>query len=135
MKFFNTRFARLLTISSLLFIFPMTDALAGRCAEDIKRIDEAIKNQYGGNGAWWEWFACPVCLGSELKKNAVVTKEQIRDISSKRNLASLLERDKQEQMCVKLLEGPKRQLKVNQTLPDSLFYVRLEKIVSLGRRN
>ena len=113
MKFFNTRFARLLTISSLLFIFPMTDALAGRCAEDIKRIDEAIKNQYGGNGAWWEWFACPVCLGSELKKDAVVTKEQIRDISSKRNLASLLERDKQEQMCVKLLEGPKRQLKVN----------------------
>jgi len=68
MKFFNTRFARLLIISSLLFIFPVTDALAGRCAEDIKRIDEAIKNQYGGNGAWWEWFACPVCLGSELKK-------------------------------------------------------------------
>lgn len=113
MTSFNTCFARLLTVSSLLFIFPVTDALAGRCAEDIKRIDEAIKNQYGGNGAWWEWFACPVCLGSELKKDAVVTKEQIRDISSKRNLASLLERDKQEQMCVKLLEGPKRQLKVN----------------------
>jgi hypothetical protein len=50
-----------------------------------------VKNQYGGSGAWWEWFACPLCLGSELKKDAVVTKEQVREISSKRNLASLLE--------------------------------------------
>ena len=113
MRFFNTRFAGQLILGGLLLTVPLTDALAGRCADDIKQIDEAIKDQYGGNGAWWEWFVCPVCLGSELKKNAVVTKEQIRDISSKRNLASLLDRDKQEQMCVKLLEGPKRQLKVN----------------------
>jgi hypothetical protein len=113
MRLFNPRFARQLILGGLLLTVPLTNALAGRCAEDIKQIDEAIKNQYGGNGAWWEWFACPVCLGSELKKNAVVTKEQIRDISSARNIASLLERDKKEQMCIKLLEGPKRMLKIN----------------------
>lgn len=113
MRFINTRFAGPLILGGLLFTVPLTDAQAGRCAEDIKQIDEAIKNQYGGNGAWWEWFACPVCLGSELKKNAVVTKAQIRDISSARNIASLLERDKKEQMCIKLLEDPKRMLKIN----------------------
>jgi hypothetical protein len=48
-----------------------------------------------------------------LKKDTVVTKEQVREIRSKRNLASLLERDKQELMCVKLLEGPKRMLRMN----------------------
>ena len=112
MSMFNTRFSRPLILSGLMCIIPLSDAFAGRCADDIKQIDEAIKNQYGGNGAWWEWFACPVCLGSELKKDAVVTKEQIREISSKKNIASLLERDKKKQMCVKLLESPKRMLKI-----------------------
>lgn len=104
---------RPLALGLVLFTLSISNALAGRCAEDIKQIDEAIKNQYGGNGAWWEWFACPVCLGSELKKNAVVTKKEIRDISSARNIASLLDRDKKEQMCIKLLESPKRMLKIN----------------------
>jgi hypothetical protein len=48
-----------------------------------------------------------------LKKDAVVTKAQVREISGKRNLASLLERDKQELMYVKLLEDPKRMLRIN----------------------
>ena len=88
-------------------------AHAGKCADDIKAVDDAIKGQYGGNGAWWEWFACPVCLGSELKKDAIVTKEQVKDISSKRNLAALLARDKEEHMCARVLEGPKRLLRIN----------------------
>lgn len=113
MVFFVNRCAFLMFACILLLMTPSSNAWAGRCSEDIKRIDEAIKNQYGGNGAWWEWFACPVCLGSELKKDALVTKAQIRDISSKRNIASLLDRDKKERMCVDLLEGPKRMLKLN----------------------
>jgi hypothetical protein len=113
MSSFTYHLLRPLALGLVLFTLPISNALAGRCGDDIRQIDEAIKNQYGGSGAWWEWFACQVCLGSELKKDAVVTKEQIRDISSKRNLASLLERDKKELMCVKLLEGPKRQLRIN----------------------
>ena len=113
MNSFTYRVFRPLALGLALFTLPISNALASRCADDIKKIDEAIKNQYGGSGAWWEWFACPVCLGSELKKDAVVTKEQVRDISSKRNLASMLNRDKKELMCVKLLEGPKRQLRIN----------------------
>jgi len=113
MIFFATHLASLAVLGFALTALPASQALAGRCADDIKKIDKGIKGQYGGSGAWWEWFACPVCLGSELKKDAIVTKEQVRDISSKRNIASLLERDKKEQMCVKLLEGPKRMLKIN----------------------
>ena len=47
----------------VLFTQPISNALAGQCGDDIRRIDEALKNQYGGSGAWWEWFAYPVCLG------------------------------------------------------------------------
>jgi hypothetical protein len=40
----------------VLFTLPVSNALAGRCGDDIRRIDEALKNQYGGSGAWWEWL-------------------------------------------------------------------------------
>lgn len=87
-------------------------AVATPCSEDLRRIDAAIKAQYGGTGAWWEWFACPVCLNSELKKGALVTKEQIREISRIRNLAISLERKSEEKMCKKMLDAPKKMLKV-----------------------
>lgn len=87
-------------------------ASAAPCAEDIRQLDAAIKDQYGGTGAWWEWFACPVCLNSELKKGALVTKDQIREISRIRIIAVSLARKNEEKMCKKMLEEPKRMLKI-----------------------
>lgn len=52
MSMFSTRFATPPFLAGLLCIMPLSDAFAGRCADDIKQIDEAIKNQCGGNGTW-----------------------------------------------------------------------------------
>jgi hypothetical protein len=54
MHFLTRRIAGPLVLGVALFTLPISNALAGRCGDDIRRIDEALKNQYGGSGAWWE---------------------------------------------------------------------------------
>ena len=52
MSSFTYHLLRPLALGLVLFTLPISNALAGRCGDDIRQIEEAIKNQYGGSGAW-----------------------------------------------------------------------------------
>jgi len=51
MRSFTYHRLRPLVLGLFLFTLPTSNALAGRCGDDIRRIDEALKNQYGNSGA------------------------------------------------------------------------------------
>ena len=91
-----------------------TPIWAASCQSDISAVDAKIRDQYGGDySKWWTWFACPVCLGGEMRKDAIVTKEQIRDISSHRNFAYMALRRGNEKQCVAELKNAKRMLRIS----------------------
>lgn len=85
-------------------------AQAGSCAEDISRLNEAMKNQYEP-WSWSNMFYCAVARGSELRKDALVNRTQIRDIASDVSIAMRLDRIGQEQDCKAKLVTAKRLLK------------------------
>ena len=60
---------------------------AGRCSTEMSAVDQKIRKQYGEDLTWWTILGCPVCLGAELRKDAIVTKAQIKEISFHRNIA------------------------------------------------
>lgn len=97
---------------TLALVIPAT-CLAGQCANDLSSVDQGLKSQYGGDGSWWTWFACPVDMGSRLKKNAIVNADQIKSISSMRNLAYLQMARGDEAMCVQTLIPAKKLLRLN----------------------
>ena len=69
-----------------IFLSAATSALAVGCQKDISAVDAKIRAQYGPDySKWWNWFGCPVCLGSELRKDAVVSKNQMVDSRTKCN--------------------------------------------------
>ncbi|GEM_PF-3765926 len=86
---------------------------AGACAQDMAAVDKGLKAQYGGDGSWWMIFACPVDMGSRLKKDAIVTPEQIKSITSMRNLAYIQMGRGDDALCVQTLAPAKRLLRVN----------------------
>lgn len=88
-------------------------AMASPCAQDLQAVDLGLKAQYGGDGAWWMIFACPVDMGSRLKKNAIVNGEQIKSISSMRNLAYLQMSRGDEALCTQTLAPAKRLLRLH----------------------
>lgn len=89
-----------------------TSAWAGRCEADMSAVDTKIRKQYGEDLTWWNILGCPVCLGSELRKDAIVTKSQIKEISFHRNIAYLQLTRGNDQQCVDALKIPKRMLRI-----------------------
>ena len=107
------RICRVLMLSTVLALAQPIPARASQCADDLSAVDKGLKSQYGGDGSWWMWFACPVDMGSRLKKNAIVTADQIKSISSMRNIAYLQMARGDEFMCVQTLVPAKKLLRLN----------------------
>lgn len=96
-----------------IFLIAATSAMAAGCQKDISAVDAKIRAQYGPDySKWWNWFGCPVCLGSELRKDAVVTKNQIKEISTYRNIAYSQLRRGDERQCVDTLRPAKGMLRI-----------------------
>jgi hypothetical protein len=87
-------------------------AWAGRCEVDMSAVDKKIRKQYGEDLTWWTILGCPVCLGGELRKDAIVTKSQIKEISFHRNIAYVQLTRGNDQQCVDALKIPKRLLRI-----------------------
>jgi hypothetical protein len=87
-------------------------AWAGRCEADMSAVDNKIRKQYGEDLTWWNILGCPVCLGSELRKDAIVTKSQIKEISFHRNIAYVQLTRGNDQQCMDALKIPKRMLRL-----------------------
>lgn len=86
---------------------------AAGCQSDISAVDAKIRDQYGPDySKWWSWFGCPVCLGGEMRKDAVVTKKQIKEISTYRNIAYSQLRQGNERQCVDTLRPAKGMLRI-----------------------
>lgn len=99
-------------ISSTIVLLTPAIASASQCRKDLSSVDAGISKQYGEDRTWWNFLACPVCLGSELRKDAIVNKSQIREISSIRNIAYLQMSRGDERMCVDTLKPAKRMLRL-----------------------
>jgi len=84
----------------------------GGCQADITAVDNKIRKQYGEDTTWWNFFGCPVSLGGELRKDSIVTKSQIKEISSQRNFAYMLLRRGHDKQCVNELKTAKRMLRL-----------------------
>ena len=102
-------FSRLLVAVCLLFGAP---AWAGSCADDIAAVDKALRSQYGEDRKWWQVIACPVVMDGQLRKDAIVNVEQIKEISYFRNIAYMQLSRGDEKMCKESMVKPKRMLRV-----------------------
>ena len=89
-----------------------TPASASNCAEDITAVDKALRSQYGEDRKWWQIIACPVVMDGQLRKDAVVNVEQIKEISYFRNIAYMQHARGDDKMCKESLVKPKRMLRV-----------------------
>ncbi|MBU3647220.1 MAG: hypothetical protein FGM56_03990 [Limnohabitans sp.] len=85
---------------------------AGSCADDLSAVDKALRSQYGADRTWRNILACPIVLDGELRKDAIVNKAQIKEISYFRNIAYMQYNRGDEQMCQDSLKKPKRLLRV-----------------------
>ncbi len=102
-------FPRLLVAVCLLSGAP---AWAGSCADDISAVDKALRSQYGEDRKWWQIIACPVVMDGQLRKDAIVNVEQIKEISYFRNIAYMQLSRGDEKMCKESMVKPKRMLRV-----------------------
>jgi hypothetical protein len=87
-------------------------AWASTCAEDIAAVDKALRSQYGEDRKWWQIIACPVVMDGQLRKDAVVNVEHIKEISYFRNIAYMQHARGDDKMCKESLVKPKRMLRV-----------------------
>lgn len=87
-------------------------AWASRCQADMSAIDSKLRKQYGEDTTWWNILGCPVCLGGELRRDAIVNKSQIKEISFHRNIAYVQLTRGNDQQCVEALKIPKRMLRI-----------------------
>lgn len=95
----------------LLIALCALPAWAGTCAEDIAAVDKALTQQYKADRAhWWDAIACAILMDTQLRKDALVTKEQVKDISYWRNVAYMQHARGDEKLCVETLKAPKRLL-------------------------
>ena len=113
-SFMKTHFKNLLLSSLLMGLLSSVtaSAWAGRCEADMSAVDNKLRKQYGEDLTWWNILGCPVCLGSELRKDAIVTKSQIKEISFHRNIAYVQLTRGNDQQCVEALKTPKRMLRL-----------------------
>lgn len=89
-----------------------SNAHAGSCSDDLTAVDKALRSQYGADRTWKNILACPIVLDGELRKDAIVNKAQIKEISYFRNIAYMQHNRGDDQMCQESLKKPKRLLRV-----------------------
>jgi hypothetical protein len=107
------RFELTKLLAALLFgVLSYTSAHAQTCAKQLAAVDQAVKKQYGADRTWWNILGCPVCLDGELRKDAIVNKAQIKEISYFRNIAYMQMSRGDDKMCLESLKLPKRLLRV-----------------------
>ena len=101
------------SLGVLTFSLSVAMATAAPCKDDLSAVDKGLKAQYGGDGSWWMIFACPVDMGSRLKKDAIVSSDQIKSISSMRNIAYLQMSRGDDSMCTQTLAPAKKLLRIH----------------------
>ena len=106
-----SRLLRTLLFASFLGL-ATTPVSATSCAEDIAAVDKALRSQYGEDRKWWQVIACPVVMDGQLRKDAIVNVEQIKQISYFRNIAYMQHARGDDKMCKESLVKPKRMLRV-----------------------
>ncbi len=108
------RIVRPIWITTLLLCGVLTTmpAASQTCAKELAAVDQAVKKQYGADRTWLNILGCPVCLDGELRKDAIVTKAQIKEISYFRNIAYMQMNRGDDKMCHESLKVPKRLLRV-----------------------
>lgn len=108
------RFTKTIGIVTLLLfgVLPHASALGQTCMKEISAVDQAVKKQYGADRTWKNILGCPICLDGELRKDAIVTKAQIKEISYYRNIAYMQMNRGDDKMCHESLKIPKRLLRV-----------------------
>ena len=89
-----------------------TPAWASTCSEDITAVDKALRSQYGEDRKWWQIIACPVVMDGQLRKDALVNVEQIKEISYFRNIAYMQHARGDDKLCHESLKKPKRMLRI-----------------------
>jgi hypothetical protein len=87
-------------------------AHAATCAEDIAAVDKALHAQYKSDVPWWDILACRIMLESDLRKDAIVTTAQIKEISYYRNIAYMQRSRGDEKMCKESMKIPKKLLRI-----------------------
>ncbi len=107
----GSRLLHTLLLASFLGL-TTTPASAGSCSEDIAAVDKALRSQYGEDRKWWQVIACPVVLDGQLRKDAIVNVEQIKEISYFRNIAYMQHARGDDKMCKESMAKPKRLLRV-----------------------
>ncbi|NDF44532.1 MAG: hypothetical protein EB125_02245 [Betaproteobacteria bacterium] len=107
-RFALTKLLAVLLLSTLSH----SAAHAQTCAKELAAVDQAVKKQYGADRTWWNILGCPVCLDGELRKDAIVNKAQIKEISYFRNIAYMQMNRGDDKMCHESLKVPKRLLRV-----------------------
>ena len=79
--------------------------------EDMAAVDKALKQQYSADRThWWDAIACAILMDTQLRKDAVVTQAQVKDISYLRNVAYMQHARGDDKLCVETLKTPKRML-------------------------
>jgi hypothetical protein len=99
-------------LCALLLASMWTLTQAGQCTQEIAKVDHALKKQYAPDITFWNLLGCQICLGSELRKDAVVTKAQVREISFWRNVAYMHDARKDDVTCMDSLKTPKKLLRM-----------------------
>lgn len=103
---------RLICVAGLLSSLVTAAAWAGNCAQDIVAVDNALRKQYGEDRKWWQIIACPIVMDGQLRKDAIVNVEQIKEISYFRNIAYMQHARGDDKMCQESLKQPKRMLRI-----------------------
>jgi hypothetical protein len=104
--------SHLRTIALIASLIAPQLSWAGSCSEDMAAVDKALRSQYGEDRAWWQFFACPIVMDGKLRKDAVVTTEQVKEISYFRNIAYMQRARGDEKMCKESLKPAKRLLRI-----------------------
>jgi hypothetical protein len=102
---------RMSSVACLLAGVFSLQAHASTCAEDMAAVDKALKQQYSADRThWWDAMACAILMDTQLRKDAVVTQAQVKDISYWRNVAYMQHARGDDKLCVETLKTPKRML-------------------------
>ena len=110
MKYINKQVLIPIATTTCL-IFPLTSS-ANICYENIKKVDTSLKAQYGEDYPWWDIFGCIVLRKGTLRRDAVVTIKQMKQISELRFQAYNLGRENKLNECLEVLRPANKMLHI-----------------------
>ena len=101
----------ILIATNVCLILPLLSS-ANVCYENIKKVDTSLKAQYGEDYPWWDIFGCIVLRKGTLRRDAVVTIKQLKQISELRFQAYNLGRENKLNECLEVLRPAKQMLHI-----------------------